>query len=236
MKQLLSILLLSIFFCSCTPKYAIEGNTAMSNMDGKIIFLKVYQNNQWLAVDSAEVIHGFFTMKGQVDSVAMATLFLDNQSIMPLILENGKIKISLAYNDLSARGTSMNDLLYNFLDKRQEIENRLYELERSETRLILEGRGLDEVKAEILQKSEVIGKEMTTLVKDFIVSNGENVLGPYVFILLGTSMPYPILTPQIEDIINAAPYALKNNPLVKEYIKTAKENKELINEQQRMSE
>ncbi len=236
MGKILSILPLTIFFCSCSPKYSVEGNTAMSNMDGKMVFVKVYQDNKWLSVDSAEVIHGSFTIKGHTDSIVMANLYLDDQSIMPFVLENGKIKISLAFNELSARGSNMNDRLYTFLDKKQEIENKLYELERSEARLILEGRDLDEVKAELSDTSSALNKEMTTLIKSFIIDNGENVLGPYVFILLGTSLPYPILTPQIEEIINDAPYSLKNNHMVKEFIKTAKDNMELIKEQQRMNE
>lgn len=208
----------------------------MSNLDGKMVFIKIYQNSQWLAVDSAEVIHGNFAMNGHTDSIALANLYLDDQSVMPFILENGKINISLAFNQLSARGTRMNDLLYTFLDKRQELENRLYELQRSEARLILEGRDLDEVKAELSKENTTLTEEMRTLVKSFIIDNGENVLGPYVFMLMGTSLPYPILTPQIEDIINDAPYSLKNNYMVKEFLKTARENMELIKEQQRLEQ
>ena len=44
--------------------------------------------------------------------------------------------------------------------------------------------------------------------------------------ILTSSLPYPVLTPQIEEIItNATPYFL-GHPYVKEYIRIAEENRE----------
>ena len=62
------------------------------NKFSKLLFLKTLQNGQWVAVDSAEVIHGLFSMKGPVDSVMMVTLYMDDEGIMPLVLEDGKIE------------------------------------------------------------------------------------------------------------------------------------------------
>ena len=64
----------------------------------------------------------------------------------------------------------------------------------------------------------------------------ENVLGPNVFIMLCSSLPYPIMTPQIDDIIKDAPYSFKSNKMVREFLTKAKENMQLIEEHQRMQQ
>ncbi len=70
-------------------------------------------------LDSAEVVHGLFSMKGKVDSVQMVTLYMDDESIMPIVLESGKIKVTISNTDLKAAGTSLNAALYDFIDKKE---------------------------------------------------------------------------------------------------------------------
>lgn len=91
-NRILPLLLLLVFFTSCARKYKVEGSSSVTSLDGKMLFLKTLQNGQWVAVDSAEVIHGLFSMKGPVDSVMMVTLYMDDEGIMPLVLEHaGKL-------------------------------------------------------------------------------------------------------------------------------------------------
>ena len=73
-------------------------------------------------------------------------------------------------------------------------------------------------------EAEQIIKEEDKLVTDFIVSNFDNVLGPGVFMMITSSFQYPMLTPQIEDIMSKATDKFKNDPYVKDYYKTATEN------------
>lgn len=47
---------------------------------------------------------------------------------------------------------------------------------------------------------------------------------------------YPIMTPQIDDIIKDAPYSFKSNKLVREFLSKAKENMKLIEEHKRLEE
>ena len=63
-----------------------------------------------------------------------------------------------------------------------------------------------------------------------------DVLGPSVFMMLCSSLPYPIMTPQIDDIIKDAPYSFKSNKLVREFLSKAKENMKLIEEHQRLEQ
>ena len=54
--------------------------------------------------------------------------------------------------------------------------------------------------------------------------------------MMCSTLPYPIMTPQIEDIIRTAPQSFKSTPLVREFIDKAKENMKLIEEHRRMEE
>ena len=211
-NRILPLLLLLVFFTSCARKYKVEGSSSVTSLDGKMLFLKTLQNGQWVAVDSAEVIHGLFSMKGPVDSVMMVTLYMDDEGIMPLVLEDGKIEVSISNTQLAAKGTLLNDRLYEFIEKRNALELQIEELDRKEARMVLDGANLEDVH------------------KD----NNENVLGPSVFMMMCSTLPYPVMTPQIEDIMRTAPLAFKQNQLIKEFLSKAKENMQLIEEHQRV--
>lgn len=233
-NRILPLLLLLVFFTSCARKYKIEGSSSVTSLDGKMLFLKTLKDGQWVAVDSAEVIHGLFSMKGPVDSVMMVTLYMNNEGIMPLVLEDGKIEVSISNTQLSAKGTLLNNQLYEFIDKRNAMEIQIEELDRKEARMVLDGANLEDVRRELAKEGESLVKEMNDYVKKFIIDNHENVLGPSVFMMVYSSLPYPIMTPQIEDIMRTAPQTFKNNQFVRDYLTKAKENMQLIEERQRM--
>lgn len=77
---------------------------------------------------------------------------------------------------------------------------------------------------------------MNSYVKQFIIDNYENVLGPSVFMMMCSTLPYPIMTPQIEDVMRTAPLTFKQNKLVKDFLSKAKENMQLIEEHQRVKQ
>ena len=68
-----------------------------------------------------------------------------------------------------------------------------------------------------------LAQQEDSLVTNFIVENFDNVLGPGVFMMMTSGYPYPVLTPQIEDIMSKATKKFKDDPYVKEYYRTANE-------------
>ena len=62
---------------SCTSKYKINGESSISSLDGRMLFLKTLKGSELVKVDSAEVIHGLFKMQGKLDSTEMVMLFWD---------------------------------------------------------------------------------------------------------------------------------------------------------------
>ena len=201
-----------------------------------MLYLKALQEGDWVVVDSAEMVHGWFKMKGPVDSVRMVTLYMNEEGLMPLVLENGKIKVNISNTQLVAEGTPLNELLYDFIGRRNEMERAINEAERKEARLVLDGVRLDDIHDQLQHEVDSMSQAMDAYVKNFITTNFENVLGTSIFMMMCSSLPYPVMTPDIEDILKTAPLAFKQNPLVKDYVSKAKENMKLIEENKRLQE
>ena len=235
-NRILPLMLLLVLFASCSRKYKVEGVSSVTSLDGKMLYLKTLRDGQWIAIDSAEVVHGLFSTSGPSDSVMMVTLYMNDEAIMPLVLENGKIEVSISNSQLTAKGTPLNNALNEFIEKRNSLELKIEELEKKEARMVLDGAALDDIHEQLTQEGESLVKEMNDYIKEFISTNYENVLGPSVFMMMCSTLPYPIMTPQIEDIIRTAPQTFKSSPLVREFLDKAKENMKLIEEHRRMEE
>lgn len=228
------LILMLVLFTSCSKRYKIEGKSSVTSLDGKMLYLKSFQKGDWVTVDSAEVIHGRFKMKGPADSVRMVTLYMGSEGMMPLVLENGHIRVSIANTQMEASGTPLNDRLYEFIDKRNSMELAIEEVDRKEARMVLDGVMLDDVHEQLKQESDSLIHVMDTYVKGFIVDNFENILGPSIFMMMCSALPYPMMTPAIEEILKEAPLSFKEHVLVKDFISKAKENMKLIEEQKRL--
>lgn len=217
---------------SCASEYQINGNSTVSRLDGKMLFIKVLKNNEMVKMDSAEVVHGLFSMNGPVDSIYMASLYMDEQNIMPFVIEDGDIQMNIEAARITVSGTPLNDRLYEFIRKKTSLDDRAYEVERMESRMIMDGISEAEIQAQIKKEHETLTNEMNALAKEFVQANYENVLGPGVFIMLCNSFPYPVITPIVEEIVNEAPQSFQNHPMIVEYMKVARENMEKLKEQE----
>ena len=218
-----------LIFVSCVDGYQIEGSSSVSRLDGKMLFLKVTDGMQMVNLDSAEVVHGIFQMEGKIDTTVMASLYMDDQSIMPLVIEKGNIQIQIENTRLVVSGTPLNDKLYDFVSKKNMLDDRAYEVDRKESRMIMEGVPVEEVDRIIFQEREQLSKDLDALVKVSITDNYENVLGPGIFIMLCNSLPYPVITPLIEEIVEDAPDIFRNHWMVKEYMEQARKYMESMN-------
>ena len=209
---------------SCAETYNVEGSTSVSSLDGSKLYLKALKNKEIKNIDSCAVVHGQFPFSGVLDTVRMATLFMDDESIMPVVLEEGAITVKLDNARQKVGGTPLNDKLYTFLDKHNQLENQMVELSHKQSQMMLDGIEEDQINETLSREAETIAKEEDKLVTDFIVDNFDNVLGPSVFMMITSSFRYPILTPQIEHIMSKATDTFKNDPYVKDYYKAATEN------------
>lgn len=217
-----------VTFASCASEYKIEGSSSVSRLDGKMLFVKVPTGKGMTNLDSAEVVHGMFRMEGVADSAIIASLYMDDESIMPFVVEKGRISIDIGSARMLAGGTPLNDRLYGFVGKKISLDDRAYELERLESRLIMDGKTEEEIHLELDTERQKLADEMNALAKNFIQENYDNVLGPGVFIMMCNAFPYPVLTPLVEEILDAAPDSFRDHPMIKEYVDAARTNMERL--------
>ena len=227
-KTYLSLFLGILVLSSCAEQYLVNGSSTVGNLEGKTLYLKVFQNDDMCTIDSSKVIHGRFSFKGIMDSVMMANLFLGNQSVMPLVLETGEVQMKLDEMSQSATGTPLNDSLNSFILKKVQLDARLAEIPHKESQMIMNGMDHDEIIRLLNKESAQLAAENDRLVTHFITNNYNNVLGPGIFMIMTSSFKYPILNPQIDEILSQATPYFRNHPYVKEYVKAANENMEKI--------
>lgn len=228
-KSLFCLLAWMLFATSCLEQYSIVGNTSLPMLDGKTLYLKNRTLQGIKNIDSCEVIHGKFVFDGKIDSTCMAELYLDNVSVMPVVIENGKINVDINLLDQRVSGGSLNEKLYKFIDAKSRLDNELGNTSLDEARLMM--RGVMPFEAERLcrEKADKLSRSCDSLVVDFVQSNYNNVLGPEVFSRICNQYRYPIITPQIKKIVENAPKKFLNNPYVKEYLYIARKNMAIIN-------
>ena len=224
MNKLFYAIIVLAAFTSCAESYSVQGSSSISALDGSKLYLRAIKNNELKSIDSCEVVHGQFRFAGLLDTVRMANLFMDDESIMPVVLEKGEISIRIDNASQTVAGTPLNDKLYDFIDFHQQLDNQMSELSHKQSQMLLDGIDEDEINQQLSIEAAVIAKREDSLVTNFIVENFDNVLGPGVFMMITSSFRYPMLTPQIEDIMSKATSKFKNDPYVKDYYRTAQEN------------
>jgi len=234
MKKVYSIISFAfacLFAASCSDHYLVDGSTTVHGMEGKMLYLKVYDNKDLKTIDSCNVMHGKFSFRGNVDSTMMANLFLGNQSLMPIVLEGEGVSLKIDEMAQSVTGSPLNDSLYAFIQRKTQIDNQLAELPRMEGRMVMDGMEHEEVMARLQAMAHELNLQSDQLVSNFIKRNYNNVLGPGVFMIMTSELAYPVLTPQIEALLIGAPSYFLNHPYVKEYLRVANENMEKLQQQ-----
>jgi hypothetical protein len=219
----------TVLLTSCATSYNVRGTSSVSALDGSKLYLKTVKNNDLKNIDSCEVVHGEFQFVGLLDTVRMVSLFMDDESIMPLVLEEGDIVIRIDNAVQSVGGTPLNDSLFVFIDKHNQLSNRMSELGHRQSQMLLDGIDEEQINRQLSAEADEIALEEDQLVTKFICDNFDNVLGPGIFMMITSQYRYPVLTPQIEEIMSKATDHFKNDPYVRDYYQTAQENEARMN-------
>ena len=218
MKNFTYIFLLVALMASCSESYVIQGTSSVSRLDGSKLYLKVLKDKNLTDLDSCEVVHGKFHFSGTLDTVQVASLFMDNQSLMPLVVEKGDICVTIDNGQQKVSGSPLNEILYDFLDKHTRLQNQMVELDHRYSQMLLDGIDEAEIDQTLSIEAAAIAQQEDSLVSAFVEENFDNVLAPFVFVQMASSVP------QVEHIMSKAPDAFKNNPLVVEFYKSVTEN------------
>lgn len=221
MKNLIYLFLLVACLTSCaelSESYVIKGTSSVSQLDGRKMYLKVLKNKELTNFDSCEVVHGKFQFSGAFDTVQMASIYMDDQSLLPVVVEKGDISVSIDNGKQKVSGTPLNDKLYAFLEQVTRLQNQIQELDHRYNQMLLDGIDETEANRTLAGEFNVIMHQEDSLVTNFVTSNFENLLAPFVFVQMASSVP------QVEQIMTNAPETFKNNPTVSEFYKSVTES------------
>lgn len=224
MNKIVYALVVASALASCAESYSVQGASSVSALDGSKLYLKTIKDNELKSIDSCEVVHGQFRFAGLLDTVRMANLFMDEESIMPVVLEKGEINIKIDNASQTVGGTPLNDRLYEFIDFHNQLNNQMAELPHKQSQMLLEGIDEAIINQQLNMEGNEIARREDSLVTNFIIENFDNVLGPGVFMMMTSGFRYPMLTPQIEFIMSKATDKFKNDPYVKDFYQVATEN------------
>ena len=220
MNKILYAFITLLAVTSCANSYDVQGTSNVSTLDGRMLYLKILKDNEFKNIDSCDVVHGQFHFEGTLDSVRMANVFMDDEAVLPLVLESGDISVKLDDTQQIVSGTPLNDKLFKFFKKYQQLQNQQLELN---------GNDMEVVTRKLNEEAVRLADQEDKLVTSFVTDNFDNVLGPGVFFLVTMRNQYPMLSPWIEDIMSKATDNFKNDPYVKDYYQKAQENEQIMN-------
>ena len=149
--------------------------------------------------------------------------------MLPLVLESGCITVKLDDTQQVVSGTPLNDKLFGFFKKYQQLQNQQRELVHKHDQAIMNGSDMQVVTAKLNEEAMRLSDQEDKLITSFVTDNFDNVLGPGVFFLVTMGNQYPMLSPWIEDIMSKATDHFKNDAYVKDYYQKAQENQAIMN-------
>lgn len=228
MKIIYNLIIIFVAFCAmlmtaCSNNYNISCTSIQSFYDGDMVYLRTMDANASNAVDSCKIVHGAFSMSGPVDSVMCVRMYFGkNGDNIPVILEQGDIKVIDLNNSMKVEGTPLNDKFYAFMSKRDSLMYLLRELPRKESTMILDGCDYDDILCQLGEEEASLRMSIDKLETRFVMDNFDNVLGLTYFMVLcdnaASQYGFPTTTPQIDEIYSHAPDAFKANKDVKHYM------------------
>lgn len=226
---LFSLLAISLLVGCNRQQMNIQGISSLPQLEGRMLYLRIYQDGDLATIDSSRIIHGKFQFTGpQRDTCLMANLFMGDESLMPVVIDGSPLRIILSENERKVEGSALNDSLFAFIRRKTALDRQLAELPRRESRMILDGMEHEEILMQLNQEAAILGAQEDDLVMGFIKANMDNVLGPGVFMIVTSALPYPMLNPRIEELITLASPTFLEDPYVQEYIRLARENEEAM--------
>lgn len=222
MKHIFYFLLAATALASCSSSYDIQGTSDVQNLDGHMMYLRAIQKDEMKNIDSCDVVHGQFAFRGNIDTVKVGTLVINDEGVLPVVLEEGEITIRFNTTKQTCTGTPLNDTLTSFIEKYNQITNQLADLSHQEAQAMMDGKDMTVVYRNLRQKSIELNEEFDKHITTFIEQNFDNVLGPFVFQMATSGMEVPRTNVWIDALMVKATDTFKNDKYVKEFMELAK--------------
>lgn len=235
MNKFLYAFITIMAFTSCAKSYYIQGTSNVSSLDGRKLYLKGGAADTLFTIDSCDVVHGEFTFKGNLDSVQIVQVYMDDVNLQfPLVLEEGDIILKLDNTQQSVSGTPLNDKINAFWRKFTQLRNQYVEIDHEEGVAIMNGHDEEATNTRLIKKALKVYANTDKLFTNFVTENFDNPLAPWGFLTRVTydmtPNAYPIwmndylymnamsqLSSWVEYIMAKAPEHFKVNGDVKSF-------------------
>lgn len=228
MKNIIYFLCTAATLASCSSSFSIHGTSDVQNLDGHMLYLKAMKGDNIKSLDSCDVVHGQFDFRGNLDTVKVGTLVINDESVMPVVLEEGDIQIQFNNAKQTCSGTPLNDKLSDFIEKYNQLSNQMQDIQHMETEGMMNGKDMNVVYSKMQVKAAKLNDEFDKCVTSFIEDNFDNVLGPFVFQMATSDMEVPMTNAWIDALMAKATDAFKNDRYVKDFMDAANRNQAIM--------
>ena len=232
MKKLFILWMAAVALCSCEERksdknaFTVEGMISVKDMNGKTCFLQKLdeETGEIVVLDSIVIKAGTFIFKGTVDTARIGMLRINDADFrgdMPVVLEPGKINVSLSSDFVFTRsGTILNDTLQSLYDRRNLIEKKYDEIMKS----VSKSDSISDQTVDLNAIRYERSNESRDLLTSFIKSNINNPVGKYFGIIYFDS--FDIETQ--EELLNLADAGFKSNEEIQALLTDLNEAKKMI--------
>ena len=211
-----------LLLSACASHYNISGDLSQGVVKAEKLYLAVVDDeNQRVFIDSCEIVHGQFSFAGQVDSIVLGHLDVDGATMMPVVIEQGEVDISVDVFGTGITGGVLNKKLSDYYKALNVIQQEWVALYQRRVKLMRDGTENSKDFEDIMLAEDSLNRATEKLQADFILENFNNVLGPGIFMMICDQYPFPILTPQLRTILEQAPPMFLTHPRVSRFIRRA---------------
>lgn len=179
MKKIFSILGAVALLASCNDN-TVDGYTISGEVkgveDGTQVILKKQVGMDYQSLDTTEVKAGKFELKGLTDEVGLSALTFGSDDVsIPLVLENGKIKVNFnaeSLDESKVSGTKNNDAFNSFNENVVKLRKDIQDFQQNANSLFEEARNtnnstvMDSLLAINDEKMEKLNNYNKTFVKE----------------------------------------------------------------------
>jgi len=210
MKKVLIFLVVAVILASCTgikDSYTINGT--IKGVDTGMVFLQKFDVDQWVKIDSTQLIKGEFTFKGKTTLPEMWYLSMkEKQVFVPLFVENAKIDIEIfadSIDKVNVTGSASHDIYKQYQAMNKALNAKIEEI-------YLEWKKAKEIKDSVaMNKADSISTELDKQMKrnliDFVKANNKTAVAPYLIIRNAWQFDLP----DLEDLVSALDTSLNTS-------------------------
>ena len=197
MKKIALLLLIGAILASCAGKknsYTINGKLIGS--DSGTVYLQKYEISDWVKIDSAKLVKGSFTFKGNIGLPEMWFITDKSKLFLPVFIENSNISIEVYVDSVDKStiiGSATHDMFKKY-KKQNDSLNKLMEACYKDYKAAKDAN--DTIKMKKADSvSDALDKAVKANIIAFAKANPASVVGPYLIM----RSAYQFELPELQD-------------------------------------